>query len=104
MPSTESIEIRQWERYDGDDWWTWAVWIDGPDEALDEVEFVEWKLHPTFPKPVRKTEDRQSKFRLETGGWGTFPIIARVQMSDGSQLKLKHDLELIYPDDSPAPT
>jgi transcription initiation factor IIF auxiliary subunit len=90
--------IQQWERYEGGDWWTWAVWLEGRDEALDFVEFVEWALHPTFPNPVRRVRDRASKFRLETGGWGVFPIVARVQMKNGEQTKLHHYLELHYPD------
>ena len=91
-------KIKQSEKYEGEDWWTWAVWIDAPDEKLDLIKFVEWTLHPTFPTPVRKVEDRASKFRLETGGWGTFPIFARVKMKSGGEDKLKHELALHYPD------
>jgi transcription initiation factor IIF auxiliary subunit len=96
MPQTLTIE--QWEKYEGDDWWTWAVWIEGRDEALDHIDFVEWTLHPTFSNPIRRTSDRASRFRLETGGWGQFQIHARVQMKDGSQIKLRHYLKLNYPD------
>jgi len=97
----QDLTIQQMQRYEGDDWWTWAVWVDGPDEALDRIDFVEWTLHPTFPNPVRRVRDRDSKFRLETGGWGTFPILARVRMKEGTaerELKLRHELELSYPD------
>ena len=91
-------EIRQWERYEGDNWWKWAVWIEGSDEALNEVKYVEWTLHPTFPNPVRKIKDRSQKFKLETGGWGVFPIHARVWTRDGRSIKLKHDLKLHFED------
>jgi transcription initiation factor IIF auxiliary subunit len=97
----EEFTILQWERYDGEDWWKWAVWLEGRDEALDRVDFVEWSLHPTFPNPVRKKRDRASKFRLEAGGWGVFQIIARVQLKDGPEIKLRHYLKLHYPDGSP---
>jgi transcription initiation factor IIF auxiliary subunit len=90
--------IQQWEKYEGEDWWKWAVWIEGQDEALNRIEFVEWTLHPTFPRPIRVIRDRKSKFRLETGGWGVFQIFARVQTKDGQQIKLLHHLELYYPD------
>ena len=96
MPETLTIE--QCEKYEGDDWWKWAVWIEGRDEALDLIDFVEWTLHPTFPNPIRRIHDRASKFRLETGGWGVFEIRARVQRKDGSQTMLRHFLELHYPD------
>jgi transcription initiation factor IIF auxiliary subunit len=92
--------IKQWEKFEGDDWWDWAVWIEAAEQDLDKVELVEWTLHPTFPTPVRKVTDRPSKFRLETGGWGVFPILARVQLNSGEEMKLKHHLKLHYPDGS----
>jgi len=94
----DEFTIQQWQVYKGEDWWMWAVWVEGRDEALDLIDFVEWTLHPTFPNPIRKIRDRASKFRLETGGWGVFQIVARVQMKDGHQTKLRHYLELHYPD------
>lgn len=94
------LSIEQWERYEGEDWWKWAVWLEGSETALNTVKSVEWTLHPTFPNPVRKSSDRNSKFRIETGGWGVFPIVARIHLTDGSELKLKHQLKLHYPDGS----
>jgi transcription initiation factor IIF auxiliary subunit len=93
----DEIKIEQWEKYEGDDWWAWAVWVEGEDKVLDQIKFVEWTLHPTFPDPIRKIYERSKKFRLETGGWGTFPIIARVQFKDGTETKLQHDLQLHRP-------
>ncbi|MCW5966668.1 MAG: hypothetical protein KIT83_21700, partial [Bryobacterales bacterium] len=72
--------------------------IEGENEALDRVELVEWTLHPTFPNPIRKSTDRANKYILETGGWGTFPIRARAMLKDGSEIRLRHELELHYPD------
>ena len=94
----DQFEIAQSAKYEGDNWWTWAVWIEGQDQALNEVECVEWTLHPTFPNPIRKTKDRAKKFRLETGGWGAFQIVARVQLKSGTPIKLRHHLQLHYPD------
>jgi transcription initiation factor IIF auxiliary subunit len=91
-------EIRQSEKYEGNKWWKWAVWIEGSEEALNEVEYVEWILHPSFPIPVRKIKDRSQKFKLETGGWGVFPIHAKVVTKDGHYLKLSHHLKLHYED------
>ena len=95
--STE-LKIQQWEKYEGDDWWKWAVWVEGSDEALDQIDYVEWTLHPTFPNPIRKTHNRSEKFRIETGGWGVFTIGARVQTKDNSSIRLRHELCLHYPD------
>lgn len=95
---SETLNIQQWETYEGNDWWQWGVWVEGSEEELDRIDFVEWTLHPTFPNPVRKIYDRESKFRLNTAGWGVFPIWARVQMKNGDQKKLGHYLNLHYPD------
>jgi transcription initiation factor IIF auxiliary subunit len=97
------MEIRQSQSYVGNDWWNWSVWIEGADEELDAVSYVEWRLHPTFPEPVRTVNLRQSKFRLDTGGWGTFMIHAVVYMKSGDSQRLRHQLELHYPDSTTAP-
>ena len=93
----EEFTIDQWYKYEGEDWWKWAVWIEGSGAALDLIDYVEWTLHPTFPNPIRKISDRASKFRLNTAGWGVFQITARVQFKDGKQTKLQHYLKLQYP-------
>lgn len=92
------FSVEQSEEYEGDDWWSWSVWLAGDNAALDNVDYVEWRLHPTFPNPIRRVSDRRTGFRLETGGWGVFQIVARVQMKDGSQQVLHHHLALHYPD------
>lgn len=100
--STGPLTIRQSEKYepsdDGQDWWAWAVWVDGPDDVLDRVAWVQWTLHPTFPNPTQTVTDRATKFRLDTGGWGVFPIVAHVHLKDGTRFKLRHQLQLHYPD------
>lgn len=100
MPSA-ALRLEQSEKYQGngrdDHWWDWSVWLEGPDADLDQIEYVEYTLHPTFPKPVRRISDRQSKFKLSTGGWGVFTIHARAVRKDGSVVTLSHDLSLHYP-------
>lgn len=93
------FQIQQSEKYEGDNWWQWAVWLEGSDEALNQVELVEWTLHPTFPNPIRRCTNRANKFKLETAGWGVFPIRARVKMKGGSEeFSLSHELKLHYED------
>jgi transcription initiation factor IIF auxiliary subunit len=92
------MEIRQSESYVGDNWWNWSVWIEGSNEELDRVEYVEWRLDPTFSNPVRRVEDRGTNFRLETGGWGVFMIHAFARRKDGTTEQMRHYLELHYPD------
>ena len=98
-----AIRIAQDFKYQGDDWWKWWVWVEGNEEELGEIDYVVYKLHPTFPSPVRKIADRSTKFRLETAGWGTFQLYAKVVLKDTSVVNLEHYLELEYPDDEGTP-
>ncbi|MGQ0799390.1 MAG: pYEATS domain-containing protein [Pseudomarimonas sp.] len=99
--SNVSLRIAQDSHYDGDDWWTWSIWIAGSAEALDGIERVEYQLHPTFPNPQRTVCHRPSQFKLNASGWGVFTIHAQVIARDGRVSKLSHRLQLEY-DDRPA--
>jgi transcription initiation factor IIF auxiliary subunit len=93
-----TLRIEQGFKYVGDDYWDWWVWIDGPDEELDQIDHVTYILHPTFPSPVREAKNRSTKFRLETAGWGVFLIRATVKHKSGKETHLTHYLTLKYPD------
>ena len=98
-----ALTIEQDFNYKGDDYWRWSIWLGGPDEEVAAVDHVVYTLHPTFPNPVRTVTDRSSRFRLDTAGWGTFLIYAKVVGRDKQEQHLQHQLELSYPDDAPAP-
>ena len=97
------MKIEQSEHYTGDDWWSWSVWLEGTDAELDAVDYVEWRLHPTFPEPVRIVRDRATNFRLDTGGWGTFRVQAAVHLKSKESVRLRHELALHYPDGRQSP-
>jgi hypothetical protein len=91
------ISIKQKATSEKDNWWRWSVWIEGDSAALNRIEYVEYTLHPSFPQPVRRIDDRSSKFRLDSEGWGEFLIRAQVVHKDGSKKSLKRWLELKSP-------
>jgi hypothetical protein len=93
-----SLGIRQEATY-ADGRWDWSIWIDGPDVELDQVESVEWVLHPTFPEPIVRVKQRQSKFRLDSFSLGEFEINAHVTAKSGRRQHLKHWLRLPEPED-----
>jgi transcription initiation factor IIF auxiliary subunit len=95
-----NLEIRQEVTPHEEGWWDWAVWLDGPEDELEEVEDVEYILHPTFPNPVQKIDNRATNFRLNARGWGEFNIQAHVHLENGETIRLEHWLEL----DMVAPT
>ena len=93
-----TLRIEQGFKYQGDDYWDWWIWIEGAQEELDQIDRVIYILHPTFPSPVREVNDRSTKFRLKTAGWGVFLIRATVKHRDGKETPLQHYLRLEYPD------
>ncbi len=101
-----NLFIRQEASPSGEGRWNWAVWLDGSPDDLEEVAYVEYVLHPTFPNPVRKVTDRASKFRMQTNGWGEFNIKVRIHFAEDDDeddehvLVMDHWLEL----DEIAPT
>ena len=98
MAKKSELRIQQSEKYQGDEWWSWSVWIEGPEEELREINYVEYTLHPTFANPVLTIKTRANKFKLSTGGWGVFPIRVRIVKNDGTERLLTHQLKLHYPD------
>jgi pYEATS domain-containing protein involved in immunity/TIR domain-containing protein len=91
------MRLEQKATYAADNWWEWSVWIEGDKEELKQIEYVEYILHPSFPEPVQRIEDRSSKFRLDSSGWGEFTIRATVVTKQGDKKTLRHRLELRYP-------
>ncbi len=90
----DDLSINQRSAPQGEGWWSWEVWLDGPDAALDNVEAVVYTLHPTFLDPRRRVTDRASRFSLRAGGWGEFMIQADVNLRDGQTRTLQHWLRL----------
>jgi transcription initiation factor IIF auxiliary subunit len=92
-----SLKLRNTWNYLSDDRWEWAAFIDdGGSGELADVEFVEYVLHETFSKPIRRVHTRENGFRLDTKGWGTFELRAFVHLKNGKKLGLTHEIQLEY--------
>lgn len=65
-----NLFVAQNQKYEGDNWWKWSLWIGGSSEDPDAIEAVTYRLHSTFPEPIRTVTDRASKFQLRCSGWG----------------------------------
>ena len=77
------------------DYWDWTIFVKAPEDVLEQIEYVEYKLHPTFPNPVRIVNQRGSgpyAFPLNTSGWGTFTVKVKVYYKDGTYQRLAHSL------------
>lgn len=92
-----SFQIAQDFEYVGKDYWRWWSWIEADAAELDGVAEVIWILHPTFKQNRIAVNDRPSKFRLSTAGWGTFLLRAEVALENGEKRLLRRNLRLEYP-------
>jgi transcription initiation factor IIF auxiliary subunit len=52
----------------------WCVFLDEEREILNNIEYIKYILHPTFPNPERIVYDYKDKFALYSNGWGSFNI------------------------------
>jgi len=91
------IKTKQETNYKGNNWWQWSLWLEGAEDELDKIAQVVYTLHPTFPTPTRKIDNRNSKFRLDSAGWGEFEIYIDLILKTGNHSYLNHWLKLEYP-------
>jgi transcription initiation factor IIF auxiliary subunit len=72
----------------------WTVYLDETNTTLQKITCVEYRLHPTFPNPLRKVCSPQTKFALTTAGWGEFTIFIAVHWQDGHVTNQSYQLNL----------
>ena len=92
-----NLTVVQTQKYEGNQWWQWSLWIQGSDRDLDRIESVTYTLHPTFPQPIRTVTNRESKFQLQCAGWGVFAIPIEVHLKSGETIELQHELQFTFP-------
>ncbi|HEY9250834.1 MAG TPA: pYEATS domain-containing protein [Rariglobus sp.] len=88
------LQMVQNSRDAGSGWFEWSVWLAGPDADLDRLKAVRYRLHESFPNPVRTVTDRGTNFRLDASGWGEFMIYADALTVEGAEVPLRHWLKL----------
>ena len=92
-----NFAVAQSQKYEGENWWKWSLWIEGTDADLDQIASVTYRLHPTFPEPIRTVTDRAGKFQLRCSGWGVFLIPVEVRLKNGKKMQLEHQLQFAVP-------
>jgi tetratricopeptide (TPR) repeat protein len=73
--------------------WDWTVFIQGPEHILDQVDSVEYTLHPSFRSPQQIVRNRGTGFHafpLSESGWGVFTVKIRVFFKNGHVQHLSH--------------
>jgi tetratricopeptide (TPR) repeat protein len=56
------------------------VVVQGRDEVLDRIEYVKYRLDPSYPNPDRTVTDRKSRFKLKELAWGESTVRAEVKV------------------------
>jgi len=76
-----------------------GVWVEATDRELDEVEYVEYKLHPSFKNQFRKSSNRPNNFSVTFWTWGRFTIVVSIHLHSGETKIIDHNLEYSLPSD-----
>ena len=76
-------------------WWRWTAFIVSSDpDDLNDIEYVEYRLHPSFKNPIKWVKRKEGGFPITMLGWGTFELVAKVVFTDSRKkpILLKHYL------------
>ncbi len=76
------------------------IYVDASPEKLHSIELVEYQLHPSFPRPKRRSFDRDSRFAIEIWTWGLFEIAVKIHFRNGESKEMSHDVKYDLPPDS----
>jgi hypothetical protein len=79
----------------GYDTYAWCIYLDVDRDELNNVQEVEYILHPSFPNPVRVIRNAKHCFALESEGWGGFVLHTRIILNNGDIVRDRYNLELI---------
>jgi len=74
-----------------------GVWLEATERELDEVEYVEYKLHPSFKKQIRKSSNRPNNFSITFWTWGMFTIQVLIHLHSGETKDIDFYLEYSLP-------
>ncbi len=67
------------------EWYKWRLFLDEPEDTLKKIDKIEYRLHESFPEPIRIIDNRDSKFALNSLGWGSFLVHITLYFNDGTE-------------------
>ena len=59
-------------------YYNWTVFVQADDAALNNIDHVEYLLHPTFSNPQVSSNNRSTNFSYTSTGWGEFEIKVKI--------------------------
>lgn len=73
----------------GNKWWyTVKMSIEGDSDIMNQIDKVEYRLHPTFKPQIISSNDRKSGFPRKIKIWGFFTVRATVHLQEGNIIEL----------------
>lgn len=79
-----------------DDWYSWTVYIQGTDEELNQIKYVTYLLHESFPNRRIVSKDLANNFARKISGWGEFLLRAEAMMKNGEKKHAELWLDLDF--------
>ncbi len=70
----------------------WKIFMDASDNELENIDTVEYELHPSIPNSYRPVADRNSKFALKFNSWESFVVRITVVFKNGTTETFLHHL------------
>lgn len=77
-----------------------GIWVNGSDQDLDAVDYVEYLLHPSFKNRERSSSNRANKFSVTIWTWGMFEIDVVVHLKTGGKERINYYLSYELPEDT----
>tara|TARA_R110001583_G_scaffold7501_4_gene37143 strand:- start:95 stop:448 length:354 start_codon:yes stop_codon:yes gene_type:complete len=76
-----------------------GIWVDGSEEELDQVERVEYLLHPTFKNRLRTSRARSNGFSITFWAWGTFNVEVTIYKTNKKNESFEYPMTFDLPAD-----
>lgn len=89
----EDTHLLDDKRYGDRETYEWSIFVDAPESILDQIDSVQYTLHPTFADRLRTVRNRESQFKLTMIGWGIFNVPVEIRFKDGSVVETDYDLQ-----------
>lgn len=96
LSSPTSLNVENTAKY-SDGHYSWTVFMVGEESVLQNIDYVQYNLHPSFPNPVQVVRARGGTcaFAFSSTSWGEFNVHVKIRFKDGNETSFDHWLNLL---------